>query len=167
MIKNTTKALLICNILLITAIVFFIGLNYIQTQPKIVYVDNVKLFNNFSMTKELKNAGEKEFNLKKLKVDSLYTTLQVPGTSPSDKKIIMQQFLKQKEELEQFNQYFAAEQTTKIWARIKSYSSEFSNDKNYQLIIGSDDKQTVLFADEKIDVTDDLLTFLNKKYEGI
>lgn len=167
MIKNTTKALLICNILLITAIVFFIGLNYIQTQPKIVYVDNVKLFNNFSMTKELKNAGEKEFNLKKLKVDSLYTTLQVPGTSTSDKKIIMQQFLQQKEELEQFNQYFAAEQTTKIWARIKSYSSEFSNDKNYQLIIGSDDKQTVLFADEKIDVTDDLLTFLNKKYEGI
>ncbi len=75
--------------------------------------------------------------------------------------------LQQKEELEQFNQYFAAEQTTKIWARIKSYSSEFSNDKNYQLIIGSDDKQTVLFADEKIDVTDDLLTFLNKKYEGI
>ena len=166
MIKNTTKALLICNILLITVIVFFVGLNYVQ-RSKTVYVDSAKLFNNFSMTKELKNAGEKEFNLKKLKVDSLYTKLQYPGISLSEKKIIMQQFVQQKEELEQFNQYFAAEQTTKIWARIKSYSSEFSKDKNYQLIIGSDDKQTVLFADEKIDVTNDLLTFLNKKYEGI
>ena len=136
-------------------------------KSKTVYVDNVKLFNNFSMTKELKNSGEKEFNFKKLKVDSLYSKLQYPGISLSEKKIIMQQFVQQKQELEQFNQYFAAEQTTKIWARIKSYSSEFSKDKNYQLIIGSDDKQTVLFADEKIDVTDDLLTFLNKKYEGI
>lgn len=166
MIKNTTKALLIFNVLLITVIVFFVGLNYMQ-KSKTVYVDNVKLFNNFSMTKELKNSGEKEFNFKKLKVDSLYSKLQYPGISLSEKKIIMQQFVQQKQELEQFNQYFAAEQTTKIWARIKSYSSEFSKDKNYQLIIGSDDKQTVLFADEKIDVTDDLLTFLNKKYEGI
>jgi outer membrane protein len=165
--KNTTKALLICNLLLISVIVFFVALNFIQRQPKIVYVDSVTLFNNFSMTKELKNSGEKAFNLKKLKVDSLYSTLQYPGVSISEKKIIMQQFVQQKEELGQFNEYFAAEQTTKIWARIKSYTSEFSKDKNYQLIIGSDNKQTVLFADEKIDVTNDLLTFLNKKYEGI
>lgn len=166
MIKNTTNALLVCNVLLIAIVIFYASWTYTQT-PKIVYVDNVKLFNDFSMTKELKNSGEKEFNLKKIKVDSLYSKLQYPGLSLSEKKTIMQQFVQHKEELEQFNQYFAAEQSTKIWTRIKSYSLEFSKDKNYQLIIGSDNKQAILFADEEIDVTNDLLTYLNKKYEGI
>ncbi|WP_208682082.1 OmpH family outer membrane protein [Flavobacterium sp. SLB02] len=166
MIKNTTKALLVCNVLLIAIVIFYLTYTYTQ-KNKTVYVDNVKLFNDFSMTKELKNSGEKEFNLKKSKVDSLYSKLQYPGLSISEKKITMQQFVQYKEELEHFNQFFAAEQSTKIWARIKSYSAEFSKDRNYQLIIGSDNKQTILFADEEIDVTNDLITYLNKKYEGI
>ncbi|MBF4485860.1 OmpH family outer membrane protein [Flavobacterium sp. CSZ] len=166
MIKNTTKALLVCNVLLIAIVIFYLTYTYTQ-KNKTVYVDNVKLFNDFSMTKELKNSGEKEFNLKKSKVDSLYSKLQYPGLSISEKKITMQQFVQYKEELEQFNQFFAAEQSTKIWARIKSYSAQFSKDRNYQLIIGSDNKQTILFADEEIDVTNDLITYLNKKYEGI
>nr|WP_281310768.1 OmpH family outer membrane protein [Flavobacterium flavigenum] len=132
-----------------------------------MYVDNIKLFDNFNMTKELKNSGEKEFNLKKTTVDSLYAKLQSPEISPSEKKLLMQQFVQQKEELEQFNQYFAAEQSSKIWARIKSYSSEFSKENKYQLIIGSESKTNVLFADENIDVTNDLLTYINKKYEGL
>jgi outer membrane protein len=119
------------------------------------------------MTKELKNSGEKEFNLQKTRVDSLYTKLQTPGISPSEKKMIMQQFIQQKEELEQFNQHFATEQSTKIWARIKSYSSEFSKENKYKLIIGSENKINVLFADENIDVTNELLTYINKKYEGL
>ena len=85
MIKNTTNALLVCNVLLIAIVIFYASWTYTQT-PKIVYVDNVKLFNDFSMTKELKNSGEKEFNLKKLKVDSLYSKLQYPGLSLSEKK---------------------------------------------------------------------------------
>nr|WP_228520480.1 OmpH family outer membrane protein [Flavobacterium sp. CSZ] len=152
--------------MLIAIVIFYLTYTYTQ-KNKTVYVDNVKLFNDFSMTKELKNSGEKEFNLKKSKVDSLYSKLQYPGLSISEKKITMQQFVQYKEELEQFNQFFAAEQSTKIWARIKSYSAQFSKDRNYQLIIGSDNKQTILFADEEIDVTNDLITYLNKKYEGI
>ncbi|WP_317047379.1 OmpH family outer membrane protein [Flavobacterium hydrophilum] len=166
MIKNYKSVLLFSNILTITILLFFILFNY-NNSPKIVYVDNIKLFDNFNMTKELKNSGEKEFNLKKMAVDSLYTKLQSPEISPSQKKLVMQQFVQQKEELEQFNQYFAAEQSSKIWARIKSYASEFSKENKYQLIIGSENKINVLFADEKIDVTNDLLTYINKKYEGL
>jgi outer membrane protein len=163
-IKNYQKALIVCNILAIITLSLFICNS---SNPKIVYVDNIKLFDNFNMTKELKKLGEKEFNLQKTKVDSLYATLQSPEISSSEKKLVMQQFIQQKEELEQFNQYFAAEQSSKIWARIKSYSSEFSKENKYKLIIGSENKSNVLFADENIDITNDLLTYINKKYEGL
>jgi outer membrane protein len=119
------------------------------------------------MTKEMRRAGEKEFNSRKSILDNLYSNLQSPSISASERKQLMQQFIQGKEELEQFNQVFGSEQSSKIWARIKSYTDEFSKNKNYKLVIGSDNKQTVLFADEKIDVTNELLTYINKKYEGL
>jgi outer membrane protein len=157
----------VVNTLLISALAIFLLFYFFKSNKEIVYVDTVKLFDGFVMTKEMKRVGEKEFNSRKLVLDNLYSNLQSPTISASEKKELMQQFIQGKEELEQFNQTFAAEQTTKIWSRIKSYTSEFSKDKNYQLVIGSDNKQTVLFADEKIDVTNDLLIYLNKKYEGL
>lgn len=155
------------NILLTSVLAIFLLFYFFKSNKEIVYVDTVKLFDGFVMTKEMKRVGEKEFNSRKLVLDNLYSNLQSPTISASEKKELMEQFIQGKEELEQFNQTFAAEQTTKIWSRIKSYTAEFSKDKNYQLVVGSDNKQAVLFADEKIDVTNDLLTYLNKKYEGL
>lgn len=154
-------------VLLMSVLSVFFLFYFCKSGKEIVYVDSAKLFDGFSMTKEMKRVGEKEFNSRKSILDNLYSNLQSPAISASQKKELMQQFIKGKEELEQFNQTFASEQTTKIWSRIKSYTSEFSQDKNYQLVVASDNKQTVLFADEKIDVTDELLTYLNKKYEGL
>jgi outer membrane protein len=154
------------NVLLISALAFFLLFYFFKSNNEIVYVDTVKLFDGFRMTKEMKRAGEKEFNSRKLVLDNLYSNLQSPTISASEKKELMQQFIQGKEELEQFSQTFATEQTTKILSRIKSYTAEFSKDKNYLLVVGSDNKQTILFADEKIDITSELLSYLNKKYEG-
>ncbi|MDR6763827.1 outer membrane protein [Flavobacterium sp. 2755] len=165
--NNTTTGLTILNFLLIIVLITFIALKLNPSKSKIVYVNNVKVFEGFNMTKELKKVGEKEFNNRKLHLDSLYSKLQSPEISSLDKKNLMQIFIQEKEELNQFNDYFGAEQSAKIWTRIRSYSSEFSKENNYQIIIGSDDKGNVLFADESIDITNDLLTYINKKYEGL
>jgi outer membrane protein len=167
MLKHKSATKLVVIALLIGALTTYLFFTLFSEKRSIVYVDSVKLFEGFKMTKEMKRVGEKEFNNRKLLLDNLYSSLQGTSVSVLQKKELMQQFIKGKEELEQFNQTFASEQTQKIWSRIRSYTSEFSKDKNYQLIVGSDNKQMVLFADEKIDVTNDLLTYLNKKYEGI
>nr|WP_315252449.1 OmpH family outer membrane protein [uncultured Flavobacterium sp.] len=167
MLKNIPSFQFLVNAFLVSVLTVFLLFYFFKSNKEIVYVDNVKLFDGFIMTKEMKRAGEKEFNSRKSVLDNLYSDLQSPAISASEKKQLMQQFIQGKEELEQFNQVFGSEQTAKIWSRIKSYTAEFSKDKNYQLIIGSDNKQTVLFADDKIDVTNELLTYLNKKYEGL
>jgi outer membrane protein len=166
-LKNTPSFQFLVNALLVSVLAVFLLFYFFKSNKEIVYVDNVKLFDGFIMTKEMKRAGEKEFNSRKSVLDNLYSDLQSPAISASEKKQLMQQFIQGKEELEQFNQVFGSEQTAKIWSRIKSYTAKFSKDKNYQLVIGSDNKQTVLFADDKIDVTNELLTYLNKKYEGL
>ncbi|MBF4494417.1 OmpH family outer membrane protein [Flavobacterium sp. JLP] len=163
--KNTQLALITCNVLLIIIITVIVFINF-NKNSKIVYVDNSQVFNNFNMTKELKLVGEKEFNSKKLHVDSLYQKIQFSATA-TERKVLMQEFIQSKEELEQFNQVFASEQSSKILARIKSYSAKFSEENDYNLIIGSDTKTNILFASEDIDVTNDLVSYINKKYEGL
>jgi outer membrane protein len=161
--KNTQIILITINLIVIALLSLSIIRNFTNTSIKTVYVDNEELFNSFNMTKELKRSGEKEFNSKKTITNSLYTKINSSEITLSEKKILMQKFIQSKEELEQFNQNFALEESIKIRSRIHSYRAEFSKENKYQLIIGSQNKQSVLFPDENIDVTNELLTYINKK----
>jgi outer membrane protein len=166
-IKNKLSLLVVINVVLIGILIAFFAFTILESNKKIVYVDNSKLFDGFNMTKEMKRVGEKEFNVRKMGLDSLYSKLQSQTISDGNKKMLMQQFIQGKEELEQFNQNFASQESSKIWARIHGYATEFSQENKYQLVIGSQNKQAILFADESIDVTNELITYINKKYEGL
>lgn len=155
------------NILLIGALLFFLTTNFVKSDKKIVFVNNSRLFDGFNMTKEMKRLGEKEFNFRKSSLDSLYSKLQTPEKSNEEKKLLMNQFIERKQELEKFNDYFSSEQSLKIWSRIHGYVEEFSKEKQYQLVIGADNTKAILFVDKNTDVTDELIVYINKKYEGI
>lgn len=118
------------------------------------------------MTKEMKSIGEKEFSSKKKELDTLYSKLQ-GNLVQNEKENLMKQFIEKREEFDQFNQTFALEESDKIWTRINNYTKEFSKENNYKIIIGSENKRDVLFADESIDVTKELINYLNKKYAGL
>lgn len=162
-IKNLSLINTIAIILLISVFIF----NHFFTSEEIVYIDNIKLFDGFNMTKEMKKVGEKEFNVRKIILDSLYSKLQSASVSESEKKMLMPKFIQGKGELEQFNQIFAGEESLKIWSRIHDYVNQYSEENNYELIIGSSNKESVLFASKKNDKTTELLYYINKKYEGI
>ncbi|KIA92214.1 OmpH family outer membrane protein [Flavobacterium sp. KMS] len=119
------------------------------------------------MTQELKRVGEREFNTRKIKLDSLYSVLESQSVSENKRQILIKQFILEKDELVEFNQNFTAGESLKIWSRIQSYIEEFSKENKYQLIIGSENKTPVLYTDERIDVTQDLLKYINKRYEGL
>lgn len=167
MVKNKSSLLLIITFLLIFSLIFYVILKEFTSKTKIVYVNNSELFDGFIMTKELKSSGEKEFIRRKTALDNLYTQIQSKSIGASQKEILMKQFIQGKEELEQFNQIFATNESSKIWSRIHSYTEDFSKENGYQLIIGSENKTTVLYADEKMTVTKELLMYINKRYEGL
>lgn len=133
----------------------------------VFYIDNIKLFDGFKMTQEMKLAGEKEFNQRKHTLDSLYLEVQREDISEQHKESLMQSFISKREEFDQFNKAFAQEESSKIWLRINNYTKEFSKENNYKLIIGSSNQGNVLFADESIDITTELLYYINKKYDGL
>ncbi len=143
----------------------FLFFDRIFSEQKIVYVDNQKLFDNFQMTKDLKKIGEVEFNSKKKEIDSLYIRVQ-ENISETEKESLMKLLISKREEFDFFNQTYASNEAMKIWNRIDSYVVKFSEEKKYKIIIGADSKRDVLFADKEIDVTQELIDYINTKYEG-
>lgn len=47
---------------------------------------------------------------------------------------------------------------------IKARMKEFNMNKNYEIILSNRTTSTILFADDKYDITDDVVEFLNSKY---
>jgi outer membrane protein len=47
---------------------------------------------------------------------------------------------------------------------IKARMKEFNADRNYELIFSNRTTSTILYADDKYDITDEVVEFLNRKY---
>lgn len=165
--KISIKQLFFINLSLLLLLGGFVGYKSFFKKNSVVYADNVKLFDGFQMTKEMKRVGEKEFNARKLIVDSLYAETQRADVSEAEKARLVQQFVQNRDQLEQFGQQFASEEAAKIWSRIKSYTETFAAENGYELIVGSDERKTVLYADESVDITPELIHYINTKYEGL
>lgn len=166
MFNNSKKTTIFYGILLILLLTI-VGYREFFGSQKIAYVDNQKLFDGFNMTTEMKRVGEKEFNKHKKELDSLYAIIQSESLPLSEKELLTKTFVQKRENFEIFNQTFAQQETDKIWNRIRGYVIEFGNDNNYKIIIGSETKRDVLFAKESVDITPELTTYINKKYEGL
>lgn len=124
----------------------------------------MKLFDGFNMTKEMKKIGEKQFLSQKSQLDSLL--LKVQKSNPTDQQLLMKQYVFEKENLTKVTQEYAYTESQKIWKRLESYIQDFSEENNYSLILGSENKQNVLYSSEDVDVTNELITYVNSKYEG-
>jgi outer membrane protein len=164
--KNNIEKIVLANTLGLVIIIAFLFYSHFNSTKKIVYVNSMELFEQFKMTKELKRTGEKQFNEQKTVVEGLYNQLQDSSITEDQKKVIMQEFMQRKEALEAFNQNFAIEESAKIWKRISSYIKEYAQQNSYDIILGADQNQTVLYANEQQNLTKEVLRFINSKYEG-
>lgn len=124
------------------------------------------LFDGFKMTQEMKKQGESLFNSKKQTLDSLYTELQREDLSAAAKELMTQDFIAKREDFDGFTQNYAQQETQKIWSRIQQYTKDYAQEKGCKMIVGSAGSSDVLFADKSLDITSDLLFYINQKYEG-
>lgn len=150
-------------ILSVTAFVLIVFQSTFMSKD-VVYVDNIKLFDGFNMTKEMKKIGETQFLSQKTQLDSLFAKIQ--KSKSAEQQLLMKQYVTAKEDLTKSSQEFAYSESQKIWKRLEAYTKDFSEENNYSLIIGSEKKQDVLFASEDADITLELINYVNSKYEG-
>lgn len=54
--------------------------------------------------------------------------------------------------------------TIDIWKRINQYMAEFGKEKGYKFIFGATGDGTIMYADDAVNVTEEAIEYMNKKY---
>jgi Skp family chaperone for outer membrane proteins len=162
---KTLKFLPLLNLCILLAGIIFLVMKPNDVQKQYGYVDNIVLFNQFNMAKDLHAMGLPQLNAQKKKVDSLYQLLQ----TQEDPKLIKeykQRMYIQNNHLQKMDTELKQEINIKAWERLNSYLEEFGKQQKVNLIFGIQGAGNVMYADKAFDLTQQASEFANLKYEG-
>ncbi|MGJ8734793.1 MAG: OmpH family outer membrane protein [Cellulophaga sp.] len=157
------------NTILIILIIIVIITTYLQlnNQKDIVYIDNVQLFNGFNMTKDIKTIEEAKVNVQGKELDSLYTLLQsIKDQENMSFKSIQQQIAYKSKAFQELQDNYTHNLSQNVWNRLNTYIKTYAQEHHLKIILGTSGNGNVMFAEESINITNQILEFSNKKYEG-
>lgn len=156
----------IANSVILTAIVIFLFFAFLhKKEPQIVYVDNVKVFSTFNMSRDLNRIHQGDLKKQKTTVDSLIGILQKTN-APSENPELQQLFIYENNRLKEMGDYFSNEVSQQVWSRINSYMDNFGKENDYHIILGTQGNGNIMYAKKEIDITEEFIEYANKKYEG-
>lgn len=167
--KFNTLSIINSILLLITltiGVFFYIDSRKEQSNG-IGYVDNAILFNEFNMTKDIKAIEEKKMISIKKSLDSLFLQYQNIENKNNEKARILEKQLSSKSEtLKNIQSNYTTNLSQKVWSRLNEYVGEYAKNKKIEIIFGTNGNGNIMFAKEYKNLTDSVLRFSNKKYEG-
>jgi outer membrane protein len=152
----------------------------LRNQNSIVYVDAVKLMNNYKGMTSARQEFELRANPLKANLDTLKIEFETKLSeyhskgnklSVSERKLF-EELLKSKED--QYISYQKAitekiqkddqELTAQVLTRINDYVKKFGEEKGYEIIMAATQQGNIIYATEGKDITDEILEGLNKDF---
>ncbi len=148
-----------------------------DSKSKIVYVDNIKLFTDFNMTKDLNKQNEKKYAGKIKVFDSLVNnikileqSLQKLKTIPNSKKMeyakLQKVVVEKDRELAEIREFVKNDVNKKVWKRLNNYINTYGKKRNIDIILGAQGQGNIMYGKDYADITKDFIKFANSKYEG-
>lgn len=146
-------------------------------EKKIAYVDIPKVFNAFEMKKELQENYKRTENARQRVLDSVSFNLQMLAKeidAAKDRKAKMNEFeLKRteffdmKKRMNEDNINLSNQYDKQILERMSQYIMDFGKERKYDIILGADGNGMLMYANEKLNISDEITEYLNNKYKGI
>ncbi|GAA3591094.1 OmpH family outer membrane protein [Flavivirga amylovorans] len=161
--------LTLSNTILIVIIIIITLINFSQfnNQKDIVYIDNIKLFNGFNMTKDIKVVEDAKIRKKGKELDSLYAIFQtIKDKENNNFKSLQQQIAYKSKAFQELQDNYSHNLSENVWNRLNNYIKEYAETNNLKIILGTSGNGNVMFAQESIDITNQILEYSNIKYEG-
>jgi len=146
----------------------------------IVYVDSQKLVNGFKGMQEARKEFETRTAVWKANLDTLRLEVDLKikeyDRSKSEltetEKALMEELIQSKQE--QFRNYQQVisdkiatedrELTNKVLSKVNEYVSTYGKENGYRIIMAATQYGNIVYAEEHMDITSDLLNGLNQEY---
>lgn len=161
------------SIWIVSVITMICGIAYSTYLNKTAFVNSNKLFQEFKMTKELEKSLKTTQDMRKKIIDSLM--IEVKYAYKSDKMSEKEMFIfkqKEKEYKEKDAEFLKQDEiqtqkyNSQIWNQINSYIKEYGVKNSYTYIYGANGEGTLIYAEKSKDITNEVLKFINERYEG-
>jgi outer membrane protein len=155
-----SKSVVIAMIALVIAATSLVS--SLCNQQKVVYVDLYKLLNSYEFKKQQEQQQQAQLVVFKNAMDSLKKEFFTATAAPVKEKLagtIQQVEYNMNAYLEQSNEKI----NKAVWDKLNPIVDEFGKKQNYELIMGANGMGTILYGKEKVDITNDLIRFVNEK----
>jgi outer membrane protein len=163
-IRQTVITLVAC--IITGTIVWWIGNN---NQKKMAVVDAVKIFNSYKMKMELEAKAGGKLEFLGHQVDSIKQELaarsKTPGMNPAVLEEMYRSFQAAQARLDQEYQESNQAINEQVWKRLNPQIDEYGKKHGLRLIIGANGMGSVLYNNDFYDHTNEVIEFVNKKYE--
>lgn len=137
-------------------------------KERIVYVDTIKLFNEYNLKKDLEREAERKLLALKGEIDSTTAALKTAVSQKRSKvevEELQYRFLSKKREVEDEYRKSNGEINEVVWKRLNPLIDQFGKEQGVELMVGANGMGTVLYGDHDKDMTAILIEFVNKQYE--
>lgn len=145
-------------------------------QPKVAYVDNLRLFGDFNFKKEKQAEYDRYTKAFQGKLDTLRlghksiedALLQNPNNKELEKRLAYSYEYYQRADYEFGVRLDSLDKgfNNEVWLKLNAYIEEFGKKQGYDMILGASGNGTIMYGNETFDITDDVLEYANWRYEG-
>jgi len=166
MTQRRTTTFLIVTVAAISLASLCLSLWLMNREKKIGYIDTIRLFNDYALKKDMEAREEPVLNRIKSSADSMkavYDAMSQNGNKDQLKQLEMQ-IVQASAVFRQENERSNRDINEKVWKRLNPDIDEFARSIHIDLLIGANGMGTVLYGNKGTDYTDDLLSYVNKKY---
>ncbi len=165
-----TKIKTLVLILLAAAVVVLFYTTF-RSHKKLGYIATAKVFDEFSLKKEMENDLKKVQTSRQAYLDSLkliVQTLAGGAAKDNDSKIseYKKMYLIKEEQFNQENESVLRSYNDKVWKQLNQYVEDFGKENGYDYLFGTSGQGNLMYAAEGDNVTDAVIDYINKKYNG-
>ncbi len=162
-----SKIILVSLALFVIVALFFVWI-FFSSDKKMAFVRIDKVFNEFAMSKELKQDLEKTLLARQNVLDSLQAVWRAVeiGNSPKIKDYVEREFYQKRQLFQEQNEALTNKYDKQIWERLNQYTKEYSTKNNIDFLFTMGAETGLLYGKNSYDVSDELIQYINQNYEG-
>lgn len=144
--------------------------NYIS-RPKIAFVDFMKLYEGYNGKIELQKKltdlkSKQDYFMDSLSVDIKMIESKGKATNAPDYIDKVNRVNRIYREFEDKNKKIEQTYINQVVNQINGYVTEYGAKQHYDLILGANGNGSIMYAAKPQDITDEVLKYINQKYEG-
>lgn len=174
-----SKQLLILSVILI-GLAFSFGLFVLVSTSKTVktgYVKIEQVYEEFDLKKQLSGQLSSLQVKRKNEMDSLSLQIKMVGNQiriqpkPQDGEVtfykqLVDEYEIRSEQYEEEESRLSSSYNEQIINQINRYVKEYGIANNYDIIHGTDGSGNIMYANESLDITTEIVQYINKKHAG-